>query len=755
MTEAIAADDLTVDIEDRSSKRWLNNIEDAERVYKQYHDVADGIDKQYAQLERLAETAGDREMQVFWANVQVLGPTIYSRPPIPVVTQRFDDRRELPRKASEILERALVADFEIDHLHDTLVMVRDDLVIPARGVVWYRLVHDEGELPRVVCDHVNRRDYLHSPARNEREITWKARRHYLTREQMRARFEETSGGEWIHAEFNQRGLGASDGTDDAGEKKAEVWEIWHKEEGVVAWVSTNVDVVLDIKPPLFNLESFFPCPRPAYGTTERSTLIPVPDFAIYKDQLEEINEYTAKIHAFTDGLDIVGFYPSGSQELTDAVTTALNMIRSGHGPHMVPIANMAALQSGGSGALVEWWPIDQIVSAIQALVELRRQVIDDVYQITGLSDIMRGATESNETATAQNLKAQYGSVRIRQRQEEMQRIARDITRDKAEIMAEMFPIEALLEMAQITDIPTQAQAMQQAHQQAEGDPQRAQQILAETVTVEQIDQLYKSQRTRPFILEIETDSTIEPNEEAEKEARIEFLGAMGQYMSQMLPVVQSAPHLAPVAGKILQFAANGFRISREIDSEIDETVDKLKEMAQQPQGPSPEQIEAEGKLKLLEQEQQAKQEMAAAEAQRKAQEAAATLQQAEAKMGAELSLKRDEMMIKAQLEREKIAATRDTESDKLANDKDRIAAETLQKAGFSEGVTPELAEQEMSAILEQLAEQAERAEKRDQVMLQLMAQMSAQLNAPKQIIRDESGRAVGVQPMQQEQMNGR
>ena len=57
---------------------------------------------------------------------------------------------------------------------------------------------------------------------------------------------------------------------------------------------------------------------------------------------------------------------------------------------------------------------------------LRKQIIEDIYQIMGMSDIMRGATDPNETLGAQQLKTQYGSTRIRDKQQEMVRLARDL-----------------------------------------------------------------------------------------------------------------------------------------------------------------------------------------------------------------------------------------------------------------------------------------------------------------------------------------
>jgi hypothetical protein len=83
-------------------------------------------------------------------------------------------------------------------------------------------------------------------------------------------------------------------------------------------------------------------------------------------------------------------------------------------------------------------------------IETRKQLIEDVYQITGISDIVRGESDPRETATAQNVKSQWGSIRIRDRQTEMQRFARDLASIMGEIIADKFQPETLMEMTGLT-----------------------------------------------------------------------------------------------------------------------------------------------------------------------------------------------------------------------------------------------------------------------------------------------------------------
>jgi hypothetical protein len=81
--------------------------------------------------------------------------------------------------------------------------------------------------------------------------------------------------------------------------------------------------------------------------------------------------------------------------------------------------------------------------SLQACFEARKQLISDVYQITGISDIVRGDTDPHETKGAQQLKSQWGSIRLRDRQKEIARFARDLARIMGEVIADKFQPDTL------------------------------------------------------------------------------------------------------------------------------------------------------------------------------------------------------------------------------------------------------------------------------------------------------------------------
>lgn len=691
--------------EDRDSQPWLNMLADAESKFRDWQDHADRIDRIYSELSTQASNTRDRQFAMFWANIQVLAPSIYARPPLPVVVPEFKDRDPVKRVTSEMLERALKKSFNLDDIDAKMRLVRDDMLICGRGVLWARYaskkdVDEYGDtqtgVERVCIDYIDRRDFLHEPARNWCDVGWVARRAWLTRKEVKERFDRDAD-VLGSIPYQVRHDGGRDGLPKEGsspQEKAGIWEIWHKATNKVVWVVDGCPETLDEGEPHLELEGFFPCPRPAYTTVQRRTLIPVPDVMYYRDQLEEINKLTGRIHALSDAIQVKGFYPGGG-EVGDAIEAALNMYDDRK--IMIPVSGFAAF-GGSNQAPIVWMPIDLVATTIAGLIEMRRQIIDDVYQIVGLSDIMRGTSESAETATAQQLKSQYGSIRIRDKQHELVRIAKDMTAILGEIIAENFSEETLTKLSQMAlpkrseiqkeindtskqleeaarqvaqvlespqaqqmaqENPEQAQeAMQQLQQQAQAMQEQAQARIAELqeeVTIDDVMELLRDQRIRPFALDIETDSTIQPDEDAEKQRRAEFLQVFGATMQQLAALVDARPESAEFAGEILKFALAPYRVGRELEGSIDKFVDQIAGSAgQDQQDPEAEAKQAEAQMKM--QEMQAKAQIEQQKAEQQAQLEMVKMQVEQQAKAAELEMKREQQAMDAEIKGRELQA---------------------------------------------------------------------------------------------------
>ena len=382
-----------------------------------------------------------------------------------------------------------------------------------------------------------------------------------------------------------------------------------------------------------------------------------------------------------------GFYPSGGGETAQAIETAIKL--NAPGRILVPVANWAAF--GNTKDVIIWLPIDMIATTIQGLVMLRKQIIEDIYQIMGLSDIMRGATDPQETLGAQQLKTQYGSSRIRDKQQEMVRIARDLVEIVGEIIVEKFDKVTMIEMSQ-TQLPTeqmqQAQAAQiqqqmqnqqmamekmqmlaqqdpQIKQMAEQKPEMAQQLMQkgqemlqsgqdaikkilEEPNVEQVFYFLKSNRIRSFVLDIETDSTIQIDENAEKQRRTEFVQVFGGLIPQLSAMIAAEPKTAKFAGDILKFATAPFRAGRQLEGSIDELVEQMEGKADHPRPDDPTTAAIKGQKEIEQIKQDRQREADKATLALKQQELQMRDQHEQAKIASNEKIKMAELMSRSQ-----------------------------------------------------------------------------------------------------------
>lgn len=610
------SDTLEVEGEAKSSSRVLTAIRKATDTFRDYQDTCRRIDDIYSREVSDSDWL-DPQYDLFWASMEILKPAIYAKPPVPAVAPMFSDRRPLYNVTAELLERVVSSDFERSNIDQTMLSLRDDLAFTNRGVPWVTYESDQkGGGQRACIEHIDRTDFLHEPARSWAEVGWVARRAWMTKAEMRARFRKTSGNAYQQVKTEiRRDDKDNGGADDS--KKAGVWEVWHKADNKVYWVAPDCPVMLDEGKPHLDLKDFFPCPRPAYGTLRRRSLVPIPDYTRYAAHLSQINKLTARIYLLLDRIKLKGLIPAGG-DIGDAVEQAMN---SDDDELLIPVPG-AALIAGSSTGFVSWIPLKEIAEAITGLIASRQQLFDDFYQLSGISDIMRGATEAEETLGAQQLKSQYGSVRVRDKIDELQRVARDVARIVAEIAAEKFSEKTLLEMSmmeipskadikkQIKDIEAAAEeelkglkkqaeeaakkAQQSGQQvdpaQAEQQFQQAQQHIVQKyaqqladaekqVPIEDVVALLRDDRARGFAFEIATDSTIMTDEMQEKASRNEFLGVVATSVQSLMGLAAAGEEGAALAGGFLKFVTAPYRVGRELNGLIDDFVDAAPRLA--------------------------------------------------------------------------------------------------------------------------------------------------------------------------------
>jgi hypothetical protein len=111
--------------------------------------------------------------------------------------------------------------------------------------------------------------------------------------------------------------------------------------------------------------------------------------------------------------------------------------------------------------------------------------------------------------------------------------------------------------------------------------------IAQTPTIEQVLKFVQNNRAKSFVLDIETDSTIMADENAEKQRRAEFIQVLGQLLPQLSSMISAEPKTAKFCGELLKFATAPFRAGRSLDGTIDELVQQMEGRSNQ-QRPDPE-----------------------------------------------------------------------------------------------------------------------------------------------------------------------
>lgn len=475
---------------------WLSEISRSQKHYVKWTERCEKIRKKY-RYEASTQTRV-RQYQMLWSNMETMKPSVYTKSPKGVVQQRWKDRDPVARNASEMLERAINFTLDANDYNSKLEQVRDDYLLYARGIarVKYKpefdTVDKEDGMPDDAAidpakdveaesksghdtpeqvlkfencnlEYIQRADFVHSISRTWEEVEWVDFIGFLNREELVDRFGEEIG----NAIPLDAGPDRPNESDRSGgeqpDDKATIHEIWDKCNNEVLWIAKGYKDVLEKGEPYLKLEGFYPCPKPAYGTLTNDSLEPIPDYVFYKDQCDEIDTLTARIAALSDSLKLVGFYPAGPKG--EGAPEIERAVQPGFENRMIAVKSWAIFQEGAKGgAPIIFLPVDQVANILEGCVKLRQQLIEDVYQIYGLSDIMRGDGNANETATAQNIKAQFGSVRIRTRQDELARFCRDLCRIVGEILASQFNEKTLMQMANM-NLPTQAELDQQALKQ--------------------------------------------------------------------------------------------------------------------------------------------------------------------------------------------------------------------------------------------------------------------------------------------------
>lgn len=537
---------------DEMGKRWMARIDAAEERERKWIKQAEHAEAIYLCDDEHEQ--GTAEFNILHSNVETTVPAIYNSTPAPDVRPRHnvrspDQQGNDPLKAfCDALERGIATQIDDDALNAEIECLAQDGEVAGRGITRIKYESDDdGSNERVVYENVSWRNYREGPATRWDNVPWVAYRYEITNEEAKRLADDE-----IMARY-----------DDVPDEDIEqaLWQIWDKDKREVILVLEEKSRVISIKPDPYGLKDFFPQPAPVQPITGTGKRTPVCPYYVYKRLADEMDMATRRIAKIMSGLKVRGLIAGDAKEVELIAGLADNEFAAAP-----DLASLAA--TGGISNAILWWPLDTAIAVLAQLYQQREQTKAAIYEITGISDIVRGSSDANETAAAQKIKAQWGSQRVKRRQRMIQSHVRDLFKLTAEIMAKVFTPQGFAQAAGVPLTP------------------ELQQMLGQW---------------QDFRVDVETDSTIRADLDRQRSEMSQFLEATAGFFGIMGPLMQDKPQMAPAVAEIYGSFTRSFQLGKTAEDAIDQMTLLAQQDAANPKpNPAEEQQKADMQAKQAE-----------------------------------------------------------------------------------------------------------------------------------------------------------
>lgn len=539
-------------------KKWIDRISSAEKKWQVYHDLIKEIREYYKNEKK------KNKQNIFWSSVETLKPFIYFKPPTPYVERRSKVSNPVEDCACKILEKALIHNLESQDFDGVIKYARNDYLLSGLGLTYekyvptFKTVMQEIVTPDAV---MNSEIEVLDSAKVETTYIDPSKllldcSHVAVWEDCEwvAQIIEMTKGEVIEQfgkDIADKLIDPLNPLENELDKATNVYRIWDKKDGKIIYLSKEVkDEFLRVDEDVLKIEGFYPFGKPLFATLANDGLIPVPDYSEIKCQLDELDGVNTRMRLTMQALKVSGCYDGAFPELANLLNKDVTLIQ---------VSDFEKLrEKGGIDGFVGFMPIGQYIEALQALAERRAQLMQAIYEITGVSDIMRGNADPNETATAVTKKTNFGTLRNQDRQNDFQRYLTDILKIKAEILCEMLTPELLAGFA---------------------EPNTAPDVLMQAIG------LLKTEKIRNLTLGIETDTSFMQDEEADK--TLNAVKTIHEMITAAFQVISLQPALLPLYKQMLDSVVVTLPNTRQFSAAIDETFARIEAELSQPSEPEP------------------------------------------------------------------------------------------------------------------------------------------------------------------------
>jgi hypothetical protein len=437
--------------EQQRGQNWLEKIAYARNYEAEYRHQAQEAFCRYSGLrvvtaEEKRRGLWDRVRQegtrrnVFYSNVDALRSLIMPDMPTVKIQKRAakEESGELAQRkfytiVSQIAEQTIdyfVKNFASEEFDDFKL----DWLVAGRGTLWVNycsaglkkkpsediLLPTEtkvaGDDPdqQLRIERVHWSDFVIDPKSKWQDVKWVGRRMFLNYIEFKHNFPQIDLKKVVFhnykdvffTDFNEEDVFSDYQTQDSF---IAVWEIWDRNSGYTLFLSDQYEGKL-LKRIRIRMKSFFlPTPPPLLTIRNGISMVPTSEYWLYKSELDELSAQAERSDMLIRSMTVKGY----AEEMYEPLVRELNK----YSDNFINSVKVA-LPPDGSDPIhfVDNRPKEAV---LQGLSNHGQTVKETIYEITGITEAMRAMAADRETAASILKKNEYGTARLRKRQNDL------------------------------------------------------------------------------------------------------------------------------------------------------------------------------------------------------------------------------------------------------------------------------------------------------------------------------------------------
>lgn len=363
------------------------------------------------------------------------------------------------------------------------------------------------------------------------------------------------------------------------------WEVWNSRDKQIYWLHEQYKKgFLKKESDIYHLQNFFPSPKFMLDNMRYDSCYPAPDYTQCKDAYEQMHILYKRINLATRVLKACILFDGSESDLA-------NFFRELSDNQGIGVSKWAEDQAQGGFAnkifIPDYTPIVNVLNQLRIAFDSQKIAIDE---LRGITDLVRGASEPETSATAEKIKDRRSSLRFAKKKKAMLKFAVETLQMMLDLYYKTFDEEYIKEIVGFKLMTPEDQARFPA----------ALEIL-------------RNDEEREIRIDIQTDSMVLFEDMDRKEESLQLMQTVGKFIDD---TAKANPAIMPALVVLLGKVIRSMDDTQDAEDPVMQAFAKIsQDMSQPPQPPQPNpdlmaQLQAQQQIKMFEIESKERLEMA-------------------------------------------------------------------------------------------------------------------------------------------------